>query len=53
MLMVKAATGGGKLTISSNGTSIDGKKIPWLSKPLEKLETLVPIDTKYFEKNPK
>lgn len=34
---------GGGLSISSNGTSVDGVKIPWLSKPLEALDTLVPV----------
>lgn len=49
--MAGAAIGGGTLTIGSNGTTIDGVKIPWLSKPLEKLSTEVPINTKYFEEN--
>ncbi|KAI5816987.1 hypothetical protein BZA77DRAFT_311514 [Pyronema omphalodes] len=37
------------LTIGSNGTSINGVKIPWLSKPLETMESTVPINTDYFK----
>jgi len=49
--MATVAVSGGTLTIGSNGTSIDGVRIPWLSKPLEKVSTEVPINTKYFEEN--
>ncbi|KAA8892928.1 hypothetical protein FN846DRAFT_595791 [Sphaerosporella brunnea] len=44
LIPMALATGNGKpLTIGSNGTVIDGVKVPWLSKPLESLKTLVPI----------
>ena len=42
-LVPLAVSLGGGLSISSNGTSVDGVKIPWLSKPLEALDTLVPV----------
>jgi hypothetical protein len=47
--MALAASSGKPLTIGSNGTSIDGVKIPWLSKPLESLKTEVPINSHYFD----
>ena len=43
--LLQAASSHANLTIASNGTSIDSVKIPWLSKPLEALDTLVPINT--------
>jgi hypothetical protein len=43
--MALAANQGKSLTIGSNGTMIDGVKIDWLSKPLEGLSTLVPVNT--------
>jgi len=43
--LASAASLGGGLSISSNGTSVGGVKIPWLSKPLEALDTLVPVST--------
>lgn len=37
--------GSGKpLTVGSNGTSINGVKIPWLSKPLEAMAVDVPVE---------
>jgi hypothetical protein len=43
--MALAAGQGKPLTIGSNGTMIDGVKIPWLSKPLEGLNSSVPINS--------
>ena len=43
-----AAGNKAELTIGSNGTSINGEKIPWLSKSLEALDTLVPVNTDYL-----
>lgn len=43
--LASAASLGGGLSISSNGTSVGGVKIPWLSKPLEALDALVPVST--------
>ncbi|KAF8540376.1 hypothetical protein BDD12DRAFT_30995 [Trichophaea hybrida] len=49
--LIPLAVAAGKkasLTIGSNGTSINGVKIPWLSKPLEALDTIVPVNTDYL-----
>lgn len=47
--MLMLTLNGGSLSVSSTGTSINGTKIPWLSKPLEKLATNVPINTSYLK----
>lgn len=44
MKVLNAATTGTPLTIGSNGTYIEGRRIDWLSAPLEDLESQVPIE---------
>jgi len=39
-----AASQGGKLNVTSNGTKVDNVQIPWLSEPLTQLDTQVPFD---------
>ncbi|KAI5776530.1 hypothetical protein EDC01DRAFT_681953 [Geopyxis carbonaria] len=43
--LASAARAGKSLTIGSNGTTINNEQIPWLSKPLQILDTLVPVET--------
>lgn len=47
LTLAMAAQTGGHLTVSSNGTYINGERIPWLSAPLETLTTEVPFDVKH------
>jgi len=42
--VARLALTGGKLVIGSTGSYVDGKKVPWLSKPLEAMTLLVPVD---------
>ncbi|TGZ82565.1 hypothetical protein EX30DRAFT_305281 [Ascodesmis nigricans] len=46
-VMIGALTAGTPLTIGSNGTMVNGEKIEWLSKPLESMDVLVPIDVSH------
>lgn len=39
-----AASQGGELNVTSNGTKIDNVQIPWLSKPLAEIDAQVPFD---------
>lgn len=53
LLPMAVATGKGTpLEIGSEGASIKGVKIAWLSKPLITLMTLVPVNPKYIAENP-
>lgn len=44
------ALSNGELSIGSNGTYIDGERIAWLSSPLMKLESQVPVQPDEKEK---
>ena len=47
--LFNAARNDGHLEVSSNGTTIDGTYIDWLSAPLVKLTTQVPFNLEFFK----
>jgi hypothetical protein len=42
--LASAASQGGELNVTANGTKVDNVQIPWLSKPLTLLDVQVPFD---------